>query len=212
MNASQPVGDITVCGGGSIMVADAGGEDEVVGELAEEMEGAWGWFVAFGVLAIVLGMLAISLPLMAGLGIAMLLGWLLVFGGVARFVNAFSTRQEQGFGLRLILAVLRLVAGIVILARPAGGLAFLTIVLGVFFLTAGIAKISLSLQVKPLPNWGWMMFSGVTSLILALMILLRLPSSAAWVIGLLVGIEMLFAGWSSVMLGMAVRAAGRQTA
>jgi uncharacterized membrane protein HdeD (DUF308 family) len=59
-------------------------------------------------------------------------------------------------------------------------------------------------------NWGWVMFSGVMSLLLALMILLKLPSSAAWALGLLVGIEMLFAGWSSVMLGMAVKAAGRQ--
>ena len=92
------------------------------------------------------------------------------------------------------------------------GLVFLTIVLGVFFLMAGIAKVGLSLQVRPLPNWGWVMFSGLTSLILALMILLKLPSSAAWALGLLVGIEMLFAGWSSVMLGIAVRAARRQAA
>jgi uncharacterized membrane protein HdeD (DUF308 family) len=171
-----------------------------------ELKGLWGLFVGFGLVSIFLGCGAIVYPLLAGIVAATLVGWVFVISGVLRAVNAVSCRRcSHGSTHRLIGALIRLMAGVLILIFPGATLITLTVMLVVFFIFDGIYKFSLARAVAPLGNSGWLMFSAVISLILALLILLHLPGSAAWAFGLIIGIDLLFTGWSNVMLGLGLR-------
>jgi uncharacterized membrane protein HdeD (DUF308 family) len=179
---------------------------EVSGGGPRDLKGLWHWFVGFGVLSIVLGCTAIVWPLLAGVLAALLAGWVFVISGVLRGVHAVSCRRcRQGSAHRLIGALIRLAAGVLILIFPAAGLISLTILLVVFFALDAVYKFALSRAVRRFGNSGWLTFSAVISLILAVVILLDLPGSAVWALGLIIGIDLLLAGWSNVMLGLGLR-------
>lgn len=166
----------------------------------------WGWLLAVGILMIVLGVFAIGAPVVATIAVQFMLGWILVIGGIAEGIHAFMAQRWRGFLLQLLSAILYLVVGVLLLVNPVGGALALTIVLAAFLIVEGIFKIVMAWRVRDHRNWGWLLASGILSLILGALIWAEWPSSALWVIGLLVGIQLLFTGWSLVMLALAARA------
>ncbi len=169
------------------------------------MERNWGWLLALGIGLIVLGLLAIALPAVATLAAGIFIGWLLVIGGVAQIADAFSARRWAGFALHLLSGVLYLLVGGLLVFDPLGGALALTLVLAAFLLVQGIFQIGLALRLRPALSWGWLLASGAVTVLLAILIWAGWPSSALWVIGLLVGIHLLMSGSALTMLALAVR-------
>jgi uncharacterized membrane protein HdeD (DUF308 family) len=174
--------------------------------VANALHEHWKLYLAEGILLLILGFIAIVIPPIATLAVTILLGWLFLFSGVMGLITTFMMRQAPGFWWSLLSAALAVLVGGSLLAMPLSGAVSLTIVLVAFFFIEGIASIMFGLEHKSelTGRWGWMVASGVVDLVLGVMILAGLPSTAAWAIGLLVGINMIFGG--SALIGMALHA------
>ena len=174
--------------------------------VANALHAHWKLYLAEGIMLVVLGMLAVVLPPIATLAVTILLGWLFLISGVMGLFTTFMMRQAPGFWWSLISGLLAAVVGVLLLAQPVSGAFTLTIVLVAFFIIEGVASIMFALDHKRelSGQWGWMLFSGVVDLVLAVMIFAGLPSTAAWAVGLLVGINMVFGG--SALIAMALHA------
>jgi uncharacterized membrane protein HdeD (DUF308 family) len=174
--------------------------------VATSLHEHWVMFLIEGIVLVVLGLLAIIVPPIATLAVEILIGWLFLVSGVMGLITTFWMRQAPGFWWALLSAVLGIGAGIVLLAWPLSGVLSLTLILIVFFTIEGVASIMYALEHKRelSGRWGWMLASGIVDLILAGIILAGLPGTAAWAIGLLVGINMIFGG--SALIAMAVHA------
>jgi uncharacterized membrane protein HdeD (DUF308 family) len=175
--------------------------------VAEIMKQHWKALLIEGILLAVLGLLAIALPPIAGIAITIFLGWMFLFSGVAGLVLTFWARQVPGFWWSILSALISIVVGVVLLARPVQGTVSLTLVLGVFFVMEGVATIMYALEHRRelTGRWGWMIAAGILDLIISAMIITGLPGSAEWAIGLLVGINLLFGGASLIGMALAAR-------
>jgi uncharacterized membrane protein HdeD (DUF308 family) len=166
---------------------------------------ATGWSMIWGILMFVCGILAISLPLASSIGIVIVLAWLILFAGVSHLIFAFQSGSVGGFLWKLLLAVVYAVAGICLLVNPLPAVFTLTLVLAVFLFVEGVVEIALYFGIRQVPNSGWVLFDGVITLILGILIWRQWPSSSVWVIGTLVGISLIFSGLSRFMLSVAAR-------
>ena len=164
-----------------------------------------GWSVALSILMILAGCLAIFVPRAAGIATTIFVGWLLIFSGVAHFVFGWHTRTNGGLIWELLLGIAYIAVGIYLLMNPIAGLASLALALAIYLLAEGILELILSFRLRPLPGSGWLLFDGIITLILTVMIWKTWPSNAAWVVGTLVGISMLLSGIARLMLSLAAR-------
>jgi uncharacterized membrane protein HdeD (DUF308 family) len=171
---------------------------------AEEVRRTRRWLVIAGVLSLLAGLVAVVLPNIASVATAILIGWLLVFAGAMYVVDAFSTRDRTRMALRLVLAVLCLIAGVYLLVAPLDGTFTLTVVLAMWFVAIGVARIVIGIADRDAPARGLTVLSGVLALLLGLLIALELPESAAWAIGLVVGVDLIFTGVLLIGLARAI--------
>ena len=180
--------------------------EEIGRAVATSLHEHWVLFLVEGIILVILGLAAILIPPIATLAVEILFGWLFLISGIAGLIMTFMMRQAPGFWWSLVSAILGTAVGIVLLAWPLSGVLTLTFVLIVFFTIEGIASIMFALEHKRelSGRWGWMLASGVIDLILAAIILVGLPGTAAWALGLLVGINMVFGG--TALIGMALHA------
>ena len=180
-------------------------------QLALTIHAHWKLFLAQGIVMMVLGFLAVAVPNIATLAVEIFVGWLFFIAGIFRAVSVWHSRQMPGFVWSLLTAVLAVVLGLILILRPLAGVLTLTMVLVAFFIIEGIASIIGAIEHRQhLRSWGWVLFSGIVDLLLAYLIWAGWPSSAAWAIGLLVGINMIFLGLSLVMTALAARVMGDQ--
>jgi uncharacterized membrane protein HdeD (DUF308 family) len=156
---------------------------------------------------LVLGTIAIIIPQLASLAATILFGWLFLISGVVGLVTSFMMRAAPGFWWSLISAALGVLVGGWLLARPVSGAVSLTILLVAFFIIEGAVSIMFALDHKRelSGHWGWMLMSGIVDLVLGAMILAGLPSTAAWAIGVLVGINMVFGGTALIAMALHAR-------
>ena len=166
----------------------------------------WVLFLIEGIVLLVLGVFAVLVPPVATLAITIVFGWLFLVSGIVGLITTFWMRSAPGFWWSLISAALGIVVGLLLLTRPVGGALSLTLLLIAFFIVEGAVSIMFALDHKRelSGQWGWMLLSGIIDLALAMMILAGLPSTAAWALGLLVGINMIFGG--AAMIAMALHA------
>jgi len=188
------------------MSTDPGGASELQRALTQSIREHWGLFLAEGIILVVLGLLAIIVPPIATIAVTIFLGWLFLISGIVGLVTTFWARHAPGFWWSLLSAVLAIAAGIVLLGWPLPGAVSLTLLLIAFFIIEGVLSILYAIEHKKelSGRWGWMLISGIIDLILAAIIWGGLPGTAAWALGLLVGINMLFGG--SAMIAMALHA------
>lgn len=170
-----------------------------------EFQKSWGWLFALGICMVVLGIAAVVLPMVATLAIEVIIGWLLIIGGIVHAVHAFSAKQWGGSVINIMAAILYVVVGVLLLGHPVAGILTLTLILAAFFLVEGAFKIVMALQMRSMPNWGWMFVSGLIALVLGVFIWMGWPATAAWVIGLLVGIDLIFGGWAMLFIALSVK-------
>jgi uncharacterized membrane protein HdeD (DUF308 family) len=177
----------------------------------ELLQGTWkrftGLFIGTSVFMIVMGLLAIALPLAAGIGVSILVSWLIFLTGLAHLVYAFCARGVAGFLWRLILGIVYIVGGLYLALHPPVSLIALTLVLAVILFAEGLMQIFAWFSLRTLPGARWMLFDGFFTFLLGLMILLSWPSGSAWVIGTLVGINFLFSGCTRLGYAGTVRRA-----
>jgi len=176
------------------------------GRAAGVLAAHWKMFAIEGVVLIILGVIALIVPPLATLGVTIILGWLFLVSGVMGLITTFWARHLPGFGWALLSALLGIAAGLVLLASPVSGALSLTLVLIVFFIVEGVATIMYALDHRSQLSgrWGFMLVSGIIDLVLAALVYAGLPGSAAWALGVLVGINMIFGG--AALLGMAMHA------
>jgi len=176
-------------------------------ELASSLQAHWKLYLFEGIVLIILGIAAILIPQIATLTVELLIGWLLLFSGIAGLFTTFSIRPMPGFWWSLFSALIGIAAGLVLLFWPVSGVISLTLVLIAFFILEGIASILFALEHRAeLPgSWLAMLFSGIVDLVLAGLIFFGLPSSAGWAIGLLVGINLIFGGCALSAMALQAR-------
>jgi uncharacterized membrane protein HdeD (DUF308 family) len=174
----------------------------------DRLQSHWRLFLIEGIVLFVLGLLAIIVPPIATIAVEVLIGWLLLMSGIVGLIATLRTRGAPGFGWSLLSAVLGIVAGIVLLGWPLSGALSLTMILTVFLVLEGVVSILYALEHKRelSGRWGMMLFSGVVDLFLAGIIFAGLPGTAAWAIGVLVGINLVFGG--AALIAMALHARG----
>jgi len=164
-----------------------------------------GWLITLGVLGMVVGVMAMVSPLVAGTSVTAVAGFFMLVAGLSQLVGAFRAGSFGSGGLGFLGGLLTSLAGLLMFLRPLFGLGALAILLGIYFFADGISEIALSFRVKPEKGWGWTLFSGVLALLLGILIFRQWPLSGAWAIGVLVGIYLFVRGFSLVAIGMAAR-------
>ena len=174
---------------------------------ADAVREHWGVFLAEGIILVLLGIAAIVLPPIATLAFTIIIGWLFLISGFVGLVTTFYMRGAPGFWWALISALIGIAAGVVLLLWPISGALSLTLVLIAFFAAEGVASIMYAIEHRNrlTGRWGWMLMSGIVDLILAIIIFAGLPGTAAWALGLLVGINMLFGGAAMIGIALAAR-------
>jgi uncharacterized membrane protein HdeD (DUF308 family) len=165
------------------------------------------FLIVEAIVLLLLGGVAIFMPLLAGIATTIFLGWLLLLAGFVGLISTFGTRGVPGFVWSLLSALLALGAGILLIIAPARGLFSVTLVLIAFFFADGLMSIlfSLSHRAQLVGRWEWILASGVITVALAVIILLGLPASAAWALGIIIGVDMVMAGSSLLAVGSTLR-------
>ena len=173
----------------------------------EALHRHWVLYLIEGVILLVLGATAIVIPPLATIATTIVFGWLFLISGVVGLFTSFWMRAAPGFWWSLISAALGVLVGAWLLARPVSGAISLTIVLVAFFVVEGVVTIMFALDHKRelSGRWGWMLASGIVDLLLAAVIFSGLPGTAAWAIGLLVGINMVFGGTALIAMALHAR-------
>ena len=166
---------------------------------------AGAWVIVWGVLLIVTGLVAIMQPAVAALAFELLLGWLLIFAGIVELVYAIQERGKDGFTLKILSAILTLLLGIFLLLRPGLGIASIALLIGAFLLAHGVASVMLAFKLKPRQGWGWVLFDGALSIVIAILIASGWPDSSVGFVGTLIGILLMYGGVWRIVLVRALR-------
>lgn len=174
-------------------------------DVRQEVRHSSGWFVALGVLMVILGILAIAEPLVASFAAELVLGCLFVAAGIIQFAYAFRSHGAGSLLLKVVLALLYLCTGLLLLFNPLVGIISLTLVVGIFFFVDGVLRTILAFQLKPARNWGLVLLNGILSIILGILIWSQWPANAPWILGLLVGIGLLLNGALTIIFPNTIR-------
>jgi len=168
---------------------------------------ASGWSIVLGILMIIAGFVAMIEPGISGLFITIVVGWSAIFNGVAQIVFGFRTHGGWHILWEVLLGVIYIIAGVYLLMHPVGGLLALTVILAWFLAVYGIFALFLAFQIKPRSGWGWVLFDGLITLLLAVLIWAHWPLNSEWVVGTLFGISIFMSGITRLMMSLALRKA-----
>lgn len=173
--------------------------------LSRSLRRHWQLALAEGIVLVVLGMAAILLPLIAGLVVAIVLGWMLFLAGLLGLSTSIAMRQAPGFWWSLLSSVIALAAGTMLLLFPLGGMISLTLLLAGFLFADGVVTVMLAMSHREWEshNWGWLLLNGLLDLVLAIAIFAFMPGVAAWVVGTIIGIDFIFGGVSLITMASA---------
>lgn len=181
--------------------------EQMRAQVAGAVSRHWGLFLFEGIVLLILGTLAVLAPVIASVAAAVFFGWLLLISGIVGLVTTLRARHAPGFWWALLSAFLGIIAGGLLLVWPLQGTLSLTAVLIAFLFIEGVISIMYALEHRNALSgrWGWMLASGVLDVALGLFLFLGLPGTALWALGLLIGINMLFGGWSLIFMALHAR-------
>ena len=164
-----------------------------------------GWMMVWGIVMLICGIAAIALPWASGIGVVIVVAWVLLFAAVSHLFLAFHTHSVGGVLWQILLALIYGAAGVFMLINPLAGLVTLTLVLAIFLLIEAALETALYFQVRHTVNAGWILFDAVVTLVLAILIWAQWPSSALWFVGTIIGVSLIFSGISRLSLASAIR-------
>jgi len=171
----------------------------------KSLQRKWGWFVALGIALILLGTIALGAAVFFTLLTVVFFGVLLLIAGGVQVVEAFGAGQWSGFFWHLLIGLLYIVGGLAAVIEPLPTSIWLTLFLGFAILFNGVLRSVMAFQLREMPNWGWMLLSGIVAVFLGLVIVAKWPISGLVVIGLFVAIELIISGWSCIVIGLMAR-------
>jgi uncharacterized membrane protein HdeD (DUF308 family) len=171
----------------------------------EGLARSWKALRVIGIVAIAIGCIAIIVPAVFSVGTAIFIGLILLIMGIFMIAGAFSAHSLGTVVWRLLWAMLTVIVGIWLLAEPHNGTVTLTLILGIYFLIMGLTRVAVAFMARGQPNAGLLGLSGIAAILIGILILAKLPESSDWAIGLLVGIDLIFAGWTLVSVSMVGR-------
>jgi len=173
-------------------------------EIPHEIVQYWGWFMAFGIGLLILGIAAIARSVTATVVSMVFFGWLLIFASGIEIAQAIMVGHWAGFFYHLLAAILFGLTGLLLITRPVISAEVLTVIMGMFFIIGGLFQLISSLAVS-VPGWGWQAADGIVAFILGLLVLAQWPTSGLWVIGLFIGIDLIFYGCAWIAVALALR-------
>lgn len=163
------------------------------------------WYLVQSALMIIAGIVALIYPLASTVAVVLFLGWLLIISGIVQGIGLIGARDVPHFWLQLISVVLSIVVGVLFLRSPGEGILTLTILFIIFFMIEGLSKFVFALTIRPLPQWGWILASGVLGILISLYLWTNLPITAIWLLGTLLGIQLIVEGIAIGYLAWRVR-------
>jgi uncharacterized membrane protein HdeD (DUF308 family) len=163
------------------------------------------WYLVRGALMVIAGVLALVYPLISSTAIIYLLGWILIFSGLLQGMGLIGARQVPHFWLELISVVLAIVIGLFLLRQPETGLLLFSVLLIVYLMVEGFAKVSFALTIRPFPNWGWVLASGLIGILLAIYLWANIAAASALLLGILLGILLISEGAALTYLAWQIR-------
>jgi uncharacterized membrane protein HdeD (DUF308 family) len=173
-------------------------------QIPREIIQHWGWFLAFGIGVLALGIAAVVRAVAATVVSMLFFGWLLILASGIEIAQAVMVGQWAGFFQHLLAAILFGVTGLLIVTRPLISAEVTTVFMAMFFLIGGLFQLVGAMAIA-LPGWGWHAANGIITLVLGLLVLARWPASGLWVIGLFVGIDLIFYGVAWIALALSLR-------
>jgi uncharacterized membrane protein HdeD (DUF308 family) len=163
------------------------------------------WYLIQGALMFIAGIVALVYPFVSSAALVLFLGWILIVSGIVQGIGLIGAQNVPNFWLQLVSAVLSIIVGVLFLRRPGEAVVTLALLLIVFFMVEGFAKIVFSLTIRPLPNWGWVLVSGIIGVLLSIYLLTNLNTTAVWLLGVLLGIQLICEGLALSSLAWQVR-------
>lgn len=166
----------------------------------------WIWFLLWGIAVTILGLFAISATTLTTIITVLTLGLLLILGGIIVIFDAFTFWRGKGSGfyMHVLMGILYLLAGSILIKNPLAGSVSITLLLGIAYTLLGLFRIIYSLSIR-LPRWSWSLFNGLVTLLLGILIMASWPASSLYIIGLFVGIDLVFCGWAYIMTAIAAK-------
>jgi uncharacterized membrane protein HdeD (DUF308 family) len=180
----------------------------VLGDLVHN----WGWLLAQGILLVALGTIGLGLSFLLTLATVFIFGVFLVIGGGVQIFQTFKCRGWGSILWHALIAVLYVLAGLSVMANPLAASTLLTLLLAGALVGIGVMRLIIAFQARGVRNWGWTLIGGIAAMFLGFMILGQWPVSGFWVIGLFVAIEMIFSGWSYIIIALGARQIGKHIA
>lgn len=165
-----------------------------------------GWLLTLGVIMAVLGLLALVAPVAATFAAELALGAIFVVAGIVEIAQGLQVR-DRGTTAAVLLGIVTIAIGALLLLFPLTGVLTLTLALAVLFLVSGVLRLFWALRIRPAQQWGLLAFSGVLALLLGALVISQWPEASAWLLGVLVGIDLIFAGWWMIFLALGLRRA-----
>jgi uncharacterized membrane protein HdeD (DUF308 family) len=173
--------------------------------MREAVKGHSLWYLVQSGLMILAGVMALLFPAISSVTAVILLGWLLIVAGVLQAVSLIDARHVPHFWIQLLSAALFLIVGWLFLRNPGAGLLSLTLLVIVLFMVEGFSKVIFALTIRPFPNWGWVLASGIVGILLSFLLLANTPVTALWLLGVLLGIQLITEGAALAALAWGAR-------
>jgi uncharacterized membrane protein HdeD (DUF308 family) len=187
------------------MTATTGGAHNL-GDSVRALRAKWGWIVALGIIFMIAGVIALGSVVVATASAVLVIGVMMVMAGVAEIIAAFNVKDWGRFALWMLLGLLYVAAGFICFWRPFEAATILTLFLGAALVVGGIVRMVLAWNMREAGKpWGWIVFSGIISLLLGLMIIAKWPYSSFYVLGIFLGIDLIFIGSGWLTIGMALK-------
>ena len=182
-------------------MASANINDEVFGELKKH----WAWMLSLGIVMVILGVIGLGMTVLFNEIVVMYFGFLLLFGSGVQLMQAFRAEAWKGRVWHVLIALVYIVGGIIAVTEPVIAGMTLALLIAWTLIVIGVLRLVMALQMRGANGWLWTLLGGVLSVVLGVMIINEWPQSGLWVIGLFVAIEILFAGWSQIMIALAAK-------
>lgn len=174
--------------------------------MVDSLQRHWGWLLGLGIILLIMGTIGLGMDIMLTLVSMYFFAAMLLVSGLSHFADAFKYKKWKGAVWQILIALLYVIAAGVVLYDPILASAVITAMLAWLLIIIGVTRISMSISLRDTEGWGWILFAGITSLILGILILIKWPMSSLWVIGMFIAIDMIVSGWTYIFMALALRA------